>query len=328
MPSIFRTVRRQINDATNAAAAGIDRGFSQIQEGQDILREQSQIASEAVSGGVEQARTDVSTGAQQAREDLTGGFSAALDAILGAQQEGVAGRELVQNQIGLGQAAQSQLGALLGLSGDPSAALSTLQGTPGFQFRLDLGRQAIERSNAARGLLSSGNTLIGLTEFGQGLAAEAFNNQVGQLANLIGTSLSASESQQARATNFAANIANLQTGQGSALANIAASTGSQLGGLAQQGAFAQADIAQALGGQLFASQQDLASLLAQRGRIEAEGLLKQADIRLLPSLLARGQSGSVTGGTIGGAGNFANASGTGFNFDLQNGFTPVTAQPV
>ncbi len=53
---------------------------------------------------------------------------------------------------------------------------SDLQNDPGYQFQLQQGTAATNNSAAARGLLSSGNTLQDLTKFGQGLAGTYYND--------------------------------------------------------------------------------------------------------------------------------------------------------
>lgn len=47
---------------------------------------------------------------------------------------------------------------------------------PGYQFRLDEGRKALEASAAARGSMGSGRTLKELTRYTQGVASDEYNN--------------------------------------------------------------------------------------------------------------------------------------------------------
>ena len=74
---------------------------------------------------------------------------------------------------------QNQLNSLLQ---DPSS----FQRTPGYQFAVDQGQQAIERSAAKRGMLNSGNVLAELSKYGQGMANQEYGNQVNTLAGLMG----------------------------------------------------------------------------------------------------------------------------------------------
>lgn len=47
---------------------------------------------------------------------------------------------------------------------------------PGYQWRFDQGRQAVDASAAARGTLRGGNTLADLVKYGQGLASQEYGN--------------------------------------------------------------------------------------------------------------------------------------------------------
>lgn len=67
----------------------------------------------------------------------------------------------------------------------PTAAqvASTLTNDPGYQFRLQEGQRALERSASARGGLLSGNTLRDLTRFGQGVASQEYDAAYGRAIN-------------------------------------------------------------------------------------------------------------------------------------------------
>jgi hypothetical protein len=58
------------------------------------------------------------------------------------------------------------------------------QGTPGFQFALDTGLQAVDRSNSRQ--RGSGNALAALTKYGTGLAQQDYGNQMDRLGRLQG----------------------------------------------------------------------------------------------------------------------------------------------
>lgn len=88
--------------------------------------------------------------------------------------------------------------------------------SPGFRFRLGEGIKAIDRSAASRGSLLSGATLKGVQRFGEGLAAEEFQNFQNRLAQASGIGLSAAQSQAGLANNFANSLANLTVGGGRA----------------------------------------------------------------------------------------------------------------
>ena len=87
-------------------------------------------------------------------------------------------------QAGLGGLNELQL--LLGLKGTPEEQRGALQETPGFQFQLEQGVNALDRSAVSRGGLLSGNQVKAQTQFGQGLANQSFNTRANQLFSLAG----------------------------------------------------------------------------------------------------------------------------------------------
>lgn len=54
--------------------------------------------------------------------------------------------------------------------------MGDFEADPGYQFRLDEGSKAIERSAAARGGLNSGSTMKSLLNYGQNAASQEYNN--------------------------------------------------------------------------------------------------------------------------------------------------------
>jgi hypothetical protein len=64
--------------------------------------------------------------------------------------------------------------------------LQALQQMPGYQFGMQQGQQALERSAAARGGLYSGNALKATTRFGQDYAGTKFGEHYNRLASVAG----------------------------------------------------------------------------------------------------------------------------------------------
>lgn len=87
----------------------------------------------------------------------------------------------------MGSAATSSnaLQSLLGLNGNgaQAGAQANFQNTPGYQFQLQQGRNALLGGAAARGGVNSGAAMKGLTKFGQGLADSTYQNY---MQNLLG----------------------------------------------------------------------------------------------------------------------------------------------
>ena len=92
--------------------------------------------------------------------------------------------------------------------------MEDFEADPGYQFRLDEGMKAIERSAAARGGLNSTSTMQGLANFNQGIASEEYNNafnrfnanrdaRYNRMANLAGIGQVATNQVGSAGQNFA-----------------------------------------------------------------------------------------------------------------------------
>jgi hypothetical protein len=138
----------------------------------------------------------------------------------------------------------------------PTAAQAAA--TPGYQFTLQQGQNAIQNSAAAQGNLLSGGTEAALDQYSQGLAStnyqQAFNNALTQ----YGTAYNTFENNQANQFNRLASVAGLgqvtagQLGQEGAqaantTANIDLTTGAQQGQDAVNAASAMASGYNAIG---------------------------------------------------------------------------------
>ncbi len=65
--------------------------------------------------------------------------------------------------------------------------------SPGYEFRLEEGTRALDRSAAARGMLMSGGHTRELTRYGQGLASNEFNSYANRLASMAGIGQTATQ---------------------------------------------------------------------------------------------------------------------------------------
>ena len=135
------------------------------------------IAASALSAGAQ------AYGANQAANAQRRGARRAREAQAEALRQQ---REVMDPYLQGGQTSQNELLRLLGLGGDPASAgygsmaqpfgMEQFQADPGYQFRMDEGMKALERSAAARGGLLSGGFLRGATRYGQGLASQEYMN--------------------------------------------------------------------------------------------------------------------------------------------------------
>jgi hypothetical protein len=139
-----------------------------------------------------------------------------------------------------GLAGQNRLMDLLGLSKNTGAAgygsaaqnfgMSNFNADPGYQFRLDQGQKAIERSAAARGGVLSGAAVKAASDYNQGSASQEYNNAYNRfqsdrsgilnpLQSLAGQGQSATNQLSANAGNYGQNVGNTLTQVGNAQAS-------------------------------------------------------------------------------------------------------------
>lgn len=79
---------------------------------------------------------------------------------------------------------------------------------PGYQFRLDQGLQAMDRSAAARGGLQSGAALKGAQQYGQNLASNEYNNAFNRQMSMAGMGQQAANSMGNYAGQYGQNYGN------------------------------------------------------------------------------------------------------------------------
>lgn len=135
--------------------------------------------------------------------DIIGGVIGGVGSLLGgssAKSNDLTGFNYLKGNNLTQQAQNSAVGASQGQS-NVSSDMAQLMGlapmtagatngfnnylnSTGYNFQMNQGQQAITGSAAARGILNSGATAKALTNYGQGLAGNSFNNYLSQLGNL------------------------------------------------------------------------------------------------------------------------------------------------
>lgn len=98
-------------------------------------------------------------------------------------------------------------------------ALEDFYTSPGYEFRLEEGQRALDRSAAARGRLNSGAQERRTIEFGQGMASQEFNNYANRLAELAQFGQNSAAQTGTFRQNAAQGIGNAITQQGAAQAS-------------------------------------------------------------------------------------------------------------
>lgn len=110
-------------------------------------------------------------------------------------------------------------GALADLQALNNGDFSKFYQSPDYQFALDEGFKAMDRSAASRGRLYSGGYGQDLVNFGQGLATQNYGNFYGRLANLANVGQTASTNLGSFGQNKANSISNQYTNIGNARAS-------------------------------------------------------------------------------------------------------------
>jgi hypothetical protein len=128
------------------------------------------------------------------------------------------------------QPALSKLMALNGLSGGQAQqdAYAAFQETPGYQFRRDQGIGAANRSAASRGTSLSGRTLMDLGRFGDGMAAQEYDNYYSRLGSLYGSQLGTAGQVSSNYTGAANNLSGIAGQMGQTRANGFNNQGNQM----------------------------------------------------------------------------------------------------
>jgi len=176
------------------------------------------------SGDQSQAAADQIRSLQQALATLQGYYGQAQDALTQNYTAGL--QPFLQNYAQAGQGT-TQLGNVLGLNGPNGSqqALETFENTPGYQFTVQQGDNAINANAGASGTLNSGNTLKALSDYNRNAAQTGYNNYVSQLQPYLGYS-----------SQSAGGIGNLYAGLGNQLGNLLQSEGNAAyGGISSMG---------------------------------------------------------------------------------------------
>ena len=105
----------------------------------------------------------------------------------------------------------------MGLGDRPTNYLGYTK-TPGYDFRMNEGVNAIEAGAAARGGLYSGAAMKGLQSFGQDYATSMYDQYMSRLGGLMDTGLSAAQMSGNASQNAASGVSNALAGRGNAQA--------------------------------------------------------------------------------------------------------------
>jgi len=184
----------------------------------------------AITGAAIAAGATIYSAKKQGDAAKSAANSASRSAQAGIAEQQAAREQFQQNiqpYLGAGTNALGQMQALN--SGD----FSSFKQSPDYQFALDQGLNAINRSAAATGGLRSGGNSVDLTKFGQGLATQNYSNYYNRLAGLASMGQNAAVGAGSLGQQSANAIGNLYGQQGAAAgAGAINSANAQANGLA------------------------------------------------------------------------------------------------
>lgn len=190
------------------------------------------VAGSAVIGGIAANRA-ADTQADAAREGAAAQAEATRQSI--AAQERMFERQIALQEP-FRKAGVNALPELVRASRYTPFGMEQFQADPGYGFRLKEGLRALENSAAARGGLLSGNTMRGITQFGQELGAQEFTNafnryqlerqaRLNPLQSLAGVGQTAANTMGAAAGQYGQGMAQTYGQMGQNMAQNAATMG-------------------------------------------------------------------------------------------------------
>lgn len=158
------------------------------------------------------------------------GAKSAAQTAANAQQQGINAQLQMFNttqanyqpQIQLGQGAAGMLSNLFGTGTNGAASkpnYSAFNNSPGYQFALGQGQNAINKQAAASGGLYSSNTLGALSNYNTGMASTQYNSYVNQLLSMAGLGNAAASGVGSAATATGQGVANSYGNIGNAQAS-------------------------------------------------------------------------------------------------------------
>ncbi len=128
-----------------------------------------------------------------------------------------------------GQQANTAYSNAMGLNGAEgyNQAMQQFRTGPGYQFQMDQGLDALNRTAAARGGLASGNNSVDLMKYAQGMADQSWQQNLGNLNNQANMGMQATngianakQGQAQLAMNYGSQGAQLAQGYGTQMAGI------------------------------------------------------------------------------------------------------------
>lgn len=156
-----------VDQTVPKAQAGIGEAVANAQSG---VAGAAHNAAAGVSNATGAAASAVEQAAQQAQQGMAGAVEGGNQVLRQVYDDATG---TMQPYVQLGNGAVMKLSDLVN-SGELTKDFAFSEDDPSYQWRLQQGQQAVERSAAARGGLNSGATLKALTRYAQGAASQEY----------------------------------------------------------------------------------------------------------------------------------------------------------
>jgi hypothetical protein len=202
-----------------------------------------------IAGGLMGARASGQAGAAQSQASMMSAMLQAQQAQAAREQQERMYRESVERMEPFrqgGVAATNRMLELYGIGGQPGAegygsfaqpfTGQQMYTDPGYQFRVEQGQRAVDRSAAARAGLQSGAALRAAARFGQEMGSQEYGNAYNRFLQQRQLQLQALQGLASPGATTASNIGQIGTTTGANIANTMLGAGQALGqGIEQAG---------------------------------------------------------------------------------------------
>jgi hypothetical protein len=223
---------RQGGDAAEALLReAYGAGSGELRMGRDAATGALTNAAGQATGDIQRANQSALAEILQGRQDTTQGLQGAMGSLQQGFDRGIAGFQPYQQA---GTEALNPLSALSGARGQDAFNQAYVD-NPYVNFLREQGERSVLGNASATGGLRGGDVMKELTRFGQGLAGQGIQQQIGNLQFLTGQGMNAAQGignlsgQQGTAMAGAQqNAANMLTGQSNLAAQQQANTGANL----------------------------------------------------------------------------------------------------
>jgi hypothetical protein len=219
---------RNERDAADELDQGYKKGYrgakKDLGKGFRGLKKDYAAALNKINAGEDRAAGYLTEGRDQGNAALIAGRDAGLAEYEPYATAGAAGSAMYTDAIGLGG------------EGGNARAVDAFRAGPGYDFRISQGMEVLQRLNASKGRLDSGNTMIDAMRFAGGEADQEYGTWLDRLMG-----------QQEMGVNVAGAKAGLYAGTGGAISGNYMGTGGALGGNAMDAATKGAAIKTGLG---------------------------------------------------------------------------------